>query len=200
LIGIRAEGVAEASLTDQWVNVYGRIIRLDTSLPTLKIQRGAIRYAAVPKDLVLVVDQVNPYMPPRPEDDVIAKLSSGNYDVFLKLATAAGLPEELQKYSMVTVLAPVDQAFEALPEGYAEKLLEKGNKKKLKAFVGRHVLVGLHMERDLRELDSVETLSGNRVRLEIINGKLHAQGSRFLFKNTEAANGVIHAIYPALEP
>jgi len=200
LIGIRAEGVAETSLTDQWVNVYGRISRLGSPLPILKIHRGAIRYASVPEDLILLIDQVNPYIPPRPKDGIMEKLSSGNYSIFLELAEAAGLPEDLRKYNMVTVLAPVDQAFEALSDGFVEKLLEKRNQRKLKAFVGKHVLIGLHMESDLRELTSAETITGDRVALEKIDGKLHAEGSRFLFKNSEAANGVIHAIYPALQP
>jgi uncharacterized surface protein with fasciclin (FAS1) repeats len=200
LIGIRAEGRADTSLSDQWVNVYGRIRRLDTPLPPLKIQHGAIRYASVPEDFILEIDHVAPYIPPRPKDGVMEKLASGNYSIFLQLAEAADLALELQKYDLVTVLAPVDQAFEALPEGFAEKLLSRRSQRKLKAFVGRHVLVGALLETDLSTLTSAETITGDRVKLEMVDGKLSAEDSRFLFKNTVAKNGVIHAIYPALQP
>jgi uncharacterized surface protein with fasciclin (FAS1) repeats len=62
------------------------------------------------------------------------------------------------------------------------------------------VLVGLLMKRDLMKLTSAETITGGKIELSLVNGKLRAEASRFLFSNTEASNGVIHAIYPAILP
>ncbi len=60
------------------------------------------------------------------------------------------------------------------------------------------IFVGQLMDHELRELDSAGTITGGRVNITIVNGKLRAGGSRFLFENIEASNGVIHAIYPAI--
>jgi len=198
LVGIRAEGGGNRELADDWVNVYGRVRLLETELPYPKLRHGAIRYASVSKIYVLEPDSIMPYVRPRPAEDVMARLAGDRYTIFLRLAEAAGLAETLAQHEMVTVLVPVDEAFDALPEGTVEELL--GDPARLQEFVGNHVLVGLLMEGDLKKLSSAETITGGSIALSMTNGKLRAENSRFLFSNTEAKNGVIHAIYPAIMP
>jgi uncharacterized surface protein with fasciclin (FAS1) repeats len=48
------------------------------------------------------------------------------------------------------------------------------------------------------KLSSARTITGKNLALTLVNGKLRVENSRFLFANTEASNGVIHAIYPAI--
>ena len=200
LVGIRAGGKADTTLIDQWVNVYGTIRRLDIPLPKPKIRHGAIRYASISEVFVLETDMVTSYVRPRPKEGIMQKLEDGNFDIFVGLAEKAGLPDMLKEQEMVTVLAPVDEAFGALPPGFVEELLEKRNRDRLKAFVGNHVLIGNLTESDLRKLTSAKTIVGGAVTIRKVNGRLRAGDSRFLFKNIEAENGVIHAIYPALMP
>jgi uncharacterized surface protein with fasciclin (FAS1) repeats len=98
----------------------------------------------------------------------------------------------------VTVLVPVDEAFDRLPDGALDGLLN--DPARLKEFVGNHVLEGIMMESHLKKISSARTISGTTVSLSLVNGTLRAGSSRFLFTNTEASNGVVHAIYPALLP
>jgi len=198
LVGILAEGRGDSILTDQWVNVYGTVRRLDTPLIPPKIHHKAIRYASVSTDYILEADSIAPYVRPRPKFDIMEKLADGGYGKFVELARRAGLPEMLKEYEVVTVLAPVDAAIDALPDGFVDELLEKKNRERLIAFVGGHVLIGRLMDHELRGFDSAETITGGRVNITIVNGALKAGGSRFLFENIEASNGVIHAIYPAV--
>jgi uncharacterized surface protein with fasciclin (FAS1) repeats len=200
MVGMRAEGSADTVLTDAWVNVYGTVRRLEIPQPPLRLRHGAIRYSAVSAAYILAADSIAPYVRPRPEEGVMDKLSSGKYSVFHKLAERAGLAKMLEEHEMVTVLAPVDAAFESLPEGAVDGLLKKENRGRLVEFVGGHVLTGLLMDSDLRGLDEVTTITGGTVSITMVNGKLRAGGSRFLFKNIEVGDGVIHAIYPAIVP
>ncbi len=196
LVGIRTEGRGNPELEDQWVNVYGTVVPVETELALPKLRHGAIRYASVSKTYVLRPDSIMPYVRPRPVEDIMARLAGDRYTIFLRLAEAAGLARDIAGYEMVTVLVPVDQAFDALPEGEVERLLANPNA--LKEFVGNHVLVGLLMESDLNKLSSAETITGKDLTLTLVNGKLRVENSRFLFMNTEACNGVVHAIYPAI--
>jgi uncharacterized surface protein with fasciclin (FAS1) repeats len=200
LVGIRAEDKADTTLADQWVNVYGTIRRLDAPLPKPKIRHGAIRYASISEVFVLETDMVTPYIRARPKEDIMKKLEGGNFGIFADLAKRAGLPEMLEEQEMVTVLAPVDEAFDALPPGFIEELLEKQNRERLKAFVGNHVLLGELSESDLRVLTSAKTITGDTITIRKVNGRLRAGDSRFLFKNIVAEDGLIHAIYPVLVP
>jgi hypothetical protein len=198
LVGIRAEGSGDRELGNDWVNVYGRVRLLETELPYPRLRHGAIRYASVSRIYVIEPDSIMPYVRPRPVEDVMARLTGDKYTIFLSLAEAAGLAETIAQHEMVTVLVPVNEAFDALPDGKVDDLL--GDLAKLREFVGHHVLVGLLMEGDLKDLSSAETIGGGRIDLSMVNGKLRANTSRFLFTNTEASNGVVHAIYPAILP
>ena len=48
------------------------------------------------------------------------------------------------------------------------------------------------------ERETLEALNGQVLRVELANGKLRIDESRLLLKDTEARNGVIHYIYPAI--
>src|SRR6056297_10 len=57
---------------------------------------------------------------------------------------AAGLVETLQGDGPFTVFAPVNDAFENLPEGTVKSLLKPENKKDLQAVLTYHVLAGTY--------------------------------------------------------
>jgi uncharacterized surface protein with fasciclin (FAS1) repeats len=198
LVGVRAEGSVNPDLTDDWVNVYGTVSKVAAPMPLPRLRHGAMRYASVSKHYIVKLDSIMPYVRPRPAEDVMATLALGHYSTFVRLAEAAGLPDMLKDFDMVTVLAPVDEAFEALPPGTVDRLLSDPDT--LLAFVGNHVLVGCLMESHLRDLSSAETLTGGSVPIRKVNATLRVGDSRLLFENTEARNGVIHAIYPVLWP
>jgi uncharacterized surface protein with fasciclin (FAS1) repeats len=200
MVGMRAAGTADSVLTDNWVNIYGTVRRMETDYPPLKLRHGAIRYSAVSEAYILAADSIAPYIRPRPKEGIMDKLDSEKFSVFHGLAEKAGLEKMLEEHEMVTVLAPVNAAFDALPEGTVDELLERKNRKRLVEFVGRHVLPGILMASDLRGIGEAETITGSTVSITMVNGKLRAEGSRFLFKNIEVSDGVIHAIYPVISP
>ena len=126
----------------------------------------------------------------------IVDIAAGNED-FSTLVTAvteAGLVETLSGEGPYTVFAPTNAAFEALPEGTLDSLLEDPSGA-LTEILQLHVIAG--------EVDSaaaaaavgtcVETLGGE-VKVEEVDGGLTIGGAPISTTDLEASNGIIHVI------
>lgn len=143
-------------------------------------------------------------LPTMAQSGTIVDVAAGNADFSTLVAAvqAAGLVETLQGRGPFTVFAPTDAAFAALPAGTVESLLEPENRETLVNILTYHVVPGLM---------TAEFLSGQRGRVEMVNGDfvhVDATGSAVrLNRNTgvtaadvEASNGVIHVIDRVLLP
>ncbi len=69
-------------------------------------------------------------------------VNSKDHTTLVAAVKAAGLVETLQGKGPFTVLAPTNDAFENLPEGTVETLLQPENKAKLSGVLTHHVLAG----------------------------------------------------------
>ncbi|MFZ7145377.1 MAG: fasciclin domain-containing protein [Bacteroidota bacterium] len=69
-------------------------------------------------------------------------LNSEDHTTLVAAVKAAGLVETLQGKGPFTVLAPTNDAFENLPQGTVETLLQPENKSKLSGVLTYHVLSG----------------------------------------------------------
>lgn len=130
--------------------------------------------------------------------------SAGSFNTLIAAATAAGLADALATGDNLTVFAPTDEAFAALPEGTVEMLLKPENKDQLVAILSYHVLP--------RELASNQ-LPGRTIHVKTIKG----EGDRTLsvYKGMNGVtvdeanvvsadimtdNGIIHVIDKVLLP
>lgn len=78
-----------------------------------------------------------------PKKDIISNaVKSADHTTLVAAVKAAGLVETLQGDGPFTVFAPVNDAFENLPEGTVEGLLKPEAKKQLQAVLTYHVLAG----------------------------------------------------------
>jgi uncharacterized surface protein with fasciclin (FAS1) repeats len=100
----------------------------------------------------------------------------------------------------MTVFAPTDAAFAALPAGTLEALLKPENKDKLAKILAYHVVDGMTKSRDLagKTLD-VATLNGAKLSVDGANG-VKVGGANVIAADNYASNGVIHVIDAALSP
>jgi uncharacterized surface protein with fasciclin (FAS1) repeats len=85
-------------------------------------------------------------------------------------------------------------------EAMSDVSLDELSPAALKQLVSAHLVMGRFLVQDLMEREQLEALNGRVLRAELTNGKVRIDQSRLLLKNTEARNGVIHYIYPALAP
>jgi len=109
--------------------------------------------------------------------------------LFLKAVEAAGLEGALQRETPLTVFAPSDDAFQKLPEGSLDALLQKENRSRLAGLLLGHVLPG-RVRLGTRESKG---LSGNEIAVKV-EGPLRAGGARVRKPDIVAANGVLHVI------
>ncbi len=129
---------------------------------------------------------------------------AGAFGTLLTAAKAAGLADALATGESLTVFAPTDDAFAALPEGTVETLLKPENKDKLVAVLSYHVLP--------RELASnqlpgrtihVKTIKNDGDRLLSVTksgGAVSVDQANIVKADVRADNGIIHVIDKVLLP
>ncbi len=130
--------------------------------------------------------------------------SAGTFGTLLAAAQAAGLADALATGENLTVFAPTDEAFAALPEGTVETLLKPENKDQLVAVLTYHV-VG-------RELTS-NMLPGRQIHVKTIkaggdrtiavtksSSGVTVDGANVVAADIRADNGVIHVIDKVILP
>jgi len=132
----------------------------------------------------------------------IADIAAGDEDFEILAAAleAADLVEVLSDDSIsVTVFAPTDEAFEALPEGALEALLLPENRDQLVEVLTYHVIEGEVRSDDLAT-GEVGTLAGSPVVVTVEEQAVTVNQANVLAADIEASNGVIHVIDSVLLP
>lgn len=125
--------------------------------------------------------------------------SAGQFETLLAAAKAAGLAETLAGPGPLTVFAPTDEAFAALPVGTVERLLKPENKHELVGLLKLHVISGKVTSGDL---------AGRVVPAITLNGTVIVDGTAGVRVGTAnvvtadlmASNGVVHVIDRVLIP
>jgi uncharacterized surface protein with fasciclin (FAS1) repeats len=139
-------------------------------------------------------------------EETIVDVAAGNPD-FSTLVTAveaADLAETLSGDGPYTVFAPTDAAFEQLPSGTLDTLLEPANQEQLAGVLTYHVVPGTVMAADV-EPGSVTTVNGAPFTVSADGGTVtltDARGGTANVVQTDivASNGVIHVIDAVLLP
>jgi uncharacterized surface protein with fasciclin (FAS1) repeats len=130
----------------------------------------------------------------------IVEVAQGNADFSTLVAavTAAGLGDALSGEGPLTVFAPTNAAFEALPAGLLEKLLLPENKEVLTKILTYHVVAAKVMAADVAAGD-VTTLEGSTFAVTT-EGGVKVNTANVTATDVPASNGVIHVIDAVLVP
>ena len=143
-------------------------------------------------------------LPAKADTIVEVAQGAGSFNTLLAAAEAAGLAGALAEGDNLTVFAPTDEAFAALPEGTVEDLLKPENKDQLAAILSYHVLP--------RELAS-NMLPGRTIHVKTIkqggdtllsvtkaNGGVTVDEATVVSADIRADNGIIHVIDKVMLP
>jgi len=137
--------------------------------------------------------------------------SDDNFSTLVAAVKAAGLVEALQG-GPLTIFAPVNSAFDKLPEGTVASLLEPENKDMLTSILTYHVISGKLMASDVVAAikggsgsAEVETLNGGKLTAKVVDGNVvlvDESGNMSTIIQTDVAgsNGVIHVIDSVVLP
>lgn len=124
-------------------------------------------------------------------------IDAGSFKTLVTAVQAAGLVDTLNGNGPFTVFAPMDSAFEKLPEGTVKGLL--GNKDALTKILTYHVVSGKVMAKDIMNLNSLKTLQGEEIMVDTSNGVM-INNANVTQADIECSNGVIHIIDSVLMP
>ena len=156
--------------------------------------------------VVHVIDKVLvPEMEEAVSNDVVEDVKSiaevavaGGFNTLVAALSAADLVETLSGDGAFTVFAPTDDAFAALPEGMLEGLL--ADTEALTQILLYHVVGDVVKAETVVTLDEAETLAGDKVSIEVVDGNVFVNDSKVTSTDIEASNGVIHVIDKVLVP
>lgn len=122
---------------------------------------------------------------------------AGTFTTLLAAAEAAGLVETLSGEGPLTVFAPTDEAFAALPEGTVEGLLADTDA--LAAILTYHVVAGAVMSGDLTDGMMAPTVNGADITVTL-GETVMINDATVIAADIETTNGVIHVIDSVLIP
>ncbi len=130
---------------------------------------------------------------------------AGTFGTLLAAAQAAGLAGALADGKNLTVFAPTDAAFDALPEGTVETLLKPENKDQLVAVLTYHVLPCELASNMLpgRTIHVKTIKSGGDKTLAVTKsrgGAVTVDGANVVAADIAADNGIIHVIDKVMLP
>jgi len=160
-----------------------------------KLIISAILFSIVTVSNVIAGDQKNNNSE---KDIVTTAVESGKFNILAKALTETGLVEALQGDGPFTVFAPTDEAFQKLPEGTIESLLN--DKETLKTILLYHVVSGNITSKEVVKLDKAETLADKNVNVNVKDGSVMINDSKVITADVMASNGIIHIIDTVLIP
>jgi uncharacterized surface protein with fasciclin (FAS1) repeats len=123
---------------------------------------------------------------------------NAEFSTLVAAVTAAGLGEALSGEGPLTVFAPTNAAFEALPAGLLEKLLLPENKDVLVKILTYHVVGAKVMAADVTAGD-VTSLEGSTFAVTT-DGGVMVNAANVITTDIPASNGVIHVIDAVIVP
>jgi len=186
-------GAADISGKPKGTTIQGTDLLFSKSSDGVKVDRAKVVKAdiAATNGVIHVIDRVM-----MPKDIVDTASAAGQFSTLLAAAKAAGLVEALKATDTeMTVFAPTDEAFSALPAGTVDSLLRPSNRDRLAAILKHHVVP----QRIILTGRPLTTLQGSNLQI-MSAGPAMVSEARVLIPDIKATNGVIHVIDRVLMP
>ena len=144
-----------------------------------------------------------PFTAPSPAVDAIATLTAaGKFTTLLKAIDAAGLTGTLKQPANLTVFAPTDDAFAALPAGTVDDLLKPENRTKLQHILLYHVInapVTTAATTGHAAAD-IASVAGPTLHVDGSSGALKINDASVVQADVKATNGTVQVIDKVLMP
>lgn len=178
--------------------LLGQEVTISNDGTTISIDGAVVSVANIPAingvvhvlDAVLIpADQTTVY-------DVI--VNSEDHTTLEAAVDAAELDDDLQNGAALTVFAPTDAAFAALPENLVNALLEDPTGTLAEVLL-YHVVEGIAPSSSLTQDQAITTLFGEDVVVDLVGG-VFINGAEVTVADIPTINGVVHVIDAVLVP
>lgn len=126
-------------------------------------------------------------------------IGSPDHKTLVAAVQAAQVENALVNVGPLTVFAPTDAAFAALPEGTIDDLLKPENKEVLANILKYHVTPGNLSTSILTKLPKLGQANNQYVQVEVVDGKPVIGGANII-ASVKAGNGIVHVVDKVLLP
>jgi uncharacterized surface protein with fasciclin (FAS1) repeats len=142
-----------------------------------------------------------PSMQLTPSGDIVGTLkASGQFTILLKALDAANLTGFLQGAGPYTLLAPTDAAFNALPAGQLDSLMQPANAAQLQALLAYHLInAGLPPSKVQGTKGPIPTAAGPDVQIDGSATPFKANDADIIGQAT-VSNGNVYVVDKVLMP
>lgn len=152
--------------------------------------------AAAPAPAVAAVPRVT-----AAGDLVATAKASGQFTTLVKALDATNLTGVLQRTPNLTVFAPTDAAFAALPAGQLDELMKPAGAATLQKILTYHVInARVDAAKIKGAKGEVKTVEGDSVMLDGSGDSLMVDGATIVQSDVMATNGILHVVDKVLMP
>jgi len=124
--------------------------------------------------------------------------SDSQLSTLVSLVKKAGLVSALSGKTKLTVFAPTNAAFDAVPKATLTKLGK--DKALLIKVLEYHVVPGVLDAATVEKTSSAKTLEGQTVKFSVKGGHAYVNNAEIIKVNLKASNGIVHVINKVLIP
>lgn len=139
-------------------------------------------------------------VPRDPNNIVSIAVGSKDHTTLVAALQAADYVASVSNPGPLTVFAPTNAAFDALPAGTVETLLKPENLDQLKNVIKYHATTSTYMPPDLKDGMVLGMANGGKVTIHVgADGKIKANDANVV-ASVRASNGAVHIIDAVLIP
>lgn len=126
-------------------------------------------------------------------------IGSKDHTTLVAAVQAAELENALVNAGPLMVFAPVNAAFDALPEGTVSNLLKPENKDQLALILKHHVTPGNYSKDFLKKFKKLGQASNLNVPVTVEGNDVFVGGAKIL-ASVKAGNGIVHVVDKVILP
>ncbi|KEO73542.1 fasciclin domain-containing protein [Anditalea andensis] len=112
----------------------------------------------------------------------------------VKALQAGELAGTLQEDGPFTLFAPSNGAFDKLPSGTLQELMQPGNRQRLKEILNHHIVPGKITAADLSDGQTLKSLGDSNLNVRNKGNQIMINGATITTLDIGASNGVIHIV------
>jgi transforming growth factor-beta-induced protein len=136
-----------------------------------------------------------------PDKNIVENaLAASDVTTVVAAVKAAGLVSTLEGPGPFTVFAPDNDAFNNLPSGTVDTLMQPANKQKLADILEYHVVKGIYTIADLHDGQTLTAVDGKTLTVHVKDGVVMINNATILTPDVISSNGVTHVIDTVLMP
>ncbi len=126
-------------------------------------------------------------------------MTDSSHSILVKALQSTEMIETLTKPGPFTLFAPTNEAFEKLPPGTFDGLMNN-RKDDLANILSFHIVAGSIKTRDLEDGEKLKTLAGEELIVTKRKDKLLINGINIIVPDVQSSNGIVYVIDGLLFP